>query len=230
MKKLLLLLIIPFLNFGQQVYVPSDSIAPNILTYTFSGGSFQSYGCIDLDPTYWLSENGNTVTVNFVNSQTNPSFRVWGMNDDDSAEVFVNSSPYFLSLSSASYDNKVICDTIFDFQGPYLGSSPGPEGVIFSSGLLTGVNSNSMGNYSYQNITINNSSVNSFTVVGQSGNGWGFAGVTTTQENPIVIQKNSTKKIILKITNQLGRKVKHTNQFIYYIYDDGSVEKKYLIK
>ena len=41
---------------------------------------------------------------------------------------------------------------------------------------------------------------------------------------------SSTKKILLKTTNQLGRKVKHTNQFIFYIYDDGSVEKKYIVK
>ena len=228
MKKLLPFLIIPFLSFGQQTYVPSDSIAPNILTYTFSGGSFQSYGCINLDPTYWLSGSGNSFTVNFVNSQTNPSFRVWGMNDDDSAEVFVNESTYFLSLTSASYDDKVICDSILGYPNP---GSPGPEGVIFSSGLLVGANSNSIGNYSYQNVTINSSNVNSLTVVGESGNGWGFAGITTTTEHPITIKEHSTKKNILKITDLLGRDETNNNKgFQLHIYDDGSVEKKYLIK
>ena len=228
MKKLLPFLIIPFLSFGQQTYVPSDSIAPNILTYTFSGGSFQSYGCINLDPTYWLSGSGNSFTVNFVNSQTNPSFRVWGMNDDDSAEVFVNESTYFLSLTSASYDDKVICDSILGYPNP---GSPGPEGVIFSSGLLVGANSNSIGNYSYQNVTINSSNVNSLTVVGESGNGWGFAGITTTTEHPITIKEHSTKKNILKITDLLGRDETNNNKgFQLHIYDDGSVEKKYVIK
>ena len=227
MKKLLLLLIIPFLSFGQQTYVPTDSIAPNILNYTFSGGSFQSYGCSNLDPTYWLSGSGNSFTVNFVNSQTNPSFRVWGMNDDDSAEVFVNESTYFLSLTSASYDDKVICDSILGYLNPV---SPGTEGVIFSSGLLVGVNSNDIGNYSYQNVTINSSNINSLTVVGASGNGWGFAGITTTTENPITIKEHSTKKNLIKITDLLGRDAKYTNQHLFYIYDDGSVEKKYLIK
>ena len=228
MRKLLPFLIIPFLSFGQQTYVPSDSIAPNILTYTFSGGSFQSYGCSNLDPTYWLSGSGNSVTVNFVNSQTNPSFRVWGMNDDDFAEVFVNESTYFLSLTSASYDDKVICDSILGYPNP---GSPGPEGVIFSSGLLVGANSNSIGNYSYQNVTINSSNVNSLTVVGESGNGWGFAGITTTTEHPITIKEHSTKKNILKITDLLGRYETNNNKgFQLHIYDDGSVEKKYLIK
>ena len=227
MEKLFLILIISSLSFGQQTYVPADSIAPNILTYTFSGGSFQNYGCSNLDPTYWLSGSGNSFTVNFVNSQTNPSFRVWGMNDDDSAEVFVNESTYFLSLTSASYDDKVICDSILGYLNPV---SPGTEGVIFSSGLLVGVNSNDIGNYSYQNVTINSSNINSLTVVGASGNGWGFAGITTTTENPITIKEHSTKKNLIKITDLLGRDAKYTNQHLFYIYDDGSVEKKYLIK
>ena len=214
MKTLFLILLISSLSFGQQTYVPSDSIAPNILTYTFSDGSFQSYGCSNLDPTYWLSGSGNSVTVNFVNSQTNPSFRVWGMNDDDSAEVFVNESTYFLSLNSASYDDKVICDSIVGYPNP---GSPGTEGVIFSSGLLVGANSNSIGNYSYQNVTINSSNVTSLTVVGESGNGWGFAGVTTTTEHPITIKEDSTKKKLLKITDLLGRDEKHTNQHLFYI-------------
>ena len=228
MKKLLLFLIIPFLSFGQQTYVPVDSIAPNILNYTFSGGSFQSYGCSNLDPTYWFLGSGNSFTVNFVNSQTNPSFRVWGMNDDDSAEVFVNESAYFLSLTSASYDDKVICDSIFGYSNPV---SPGPEGVVFASGLLVGVNSNDIGNYSYQNVTINSSNVNSLTVVGEGGNGWGFAGVTVTKDNPITIKEHSTQKKLLKITDLLGQDEKYTNKgFQLHIYDDGSVEKKYVIK
>ena len=228
MKKLqIILLCLPLISFGQQTYVPANSMAPNILTYTFSGGSFQSYGCSNLDPTYWLSGSGNSFTVNFVNPQTNPSFRVWGMNDDDSAEIFINESTYFLSLTSASYDDKVICDSIVGYPNP---GSPGPDGVIFSSGLLVGTNSNSIGNYSYQNVTINSSNVTSLTVVGESGNGWGFAGVTASTGHPIKIKEHSTKKKLLKITDLLGRNEKHINQQLFYIYDDGSVEKKYVIK
>lgn len=167
-----MLLFLTSLN-AQSVFIPADSIAPSNLTYTYSGGSFQSYGCSGLDPTYWLSGSGDTIKVNFVLPQTNPSFRVWGMNDDDSAEVFVNTNIYPLSTSSASYDTKVICNIL---------GSPGPNGVVFSSGLLVGSNSNSTGNYSYQNVTLNTPSVASITIVGKSGNGWGFAGVTITQQ------------------------------------------------
>lgn len=172
-SSIILLCIVTSVN-GQSTYIPADSTAPSILAYTFSGGSFQSYGCSGVDPTYWLSGSGDSVTVNFVNTQTNPSFRVWGMNDDDSAEVFVNTIAYPLTANSASYDTKVICNTTY--------GSPGPDGVVFSSGLLVGANSNSTGNYSYQNVTLQTSNVNSFTIVGKSGNGWGFAGVTIIEE------------------------------------------------
>ncbi|MCB0794078.1 MAG: T9SS type A sorting domain-containing protein [Flavobacteriales bacterium] len=156
--------------YGQSLYIPIDSLAPSILSYTLSGGSMQSYGCDDLDPTYWISGGGATVSVNFVDPQPYPSFRVWGMNDDDSASVMVNGLPYPLSLSTAAYDEKVICDTVF--------GSPGPDGVVFEQGLLVGANTPGAGNYSYQNVTLLTTDVNSFTVMGVDGAGWGIDGVT----------------------------------------------------
>ena len=131
---------------------------------------------------------------------------------------------YFLSLTSASYDDKVICDSIMGYSNS---GSPGPCGVFFSSGLLDGVSSNYISNYSYQNTTINSSNITSLTVVGEGGNGLGFAGVTF--EHPTTIKENYTKKH-LKITDILGRESKHSNQQILYVYSDGSAEKKYVIR
>ncbi len=70
---------------AKTIFIPADSSAPSILNYNLIGGSFQSYGCTGLDPTYWISGQGKEVNINFVNPQTNPSIRVWGMNTDDSA-------------------------------------------------------------------------------------------------------------------------------------------------
>ena len=44
------------------------------------------------------------------------------------------------------------------------------------------------------------------------------------------IQENTTNKELLKITDLLGRETKRTNQPLFYIYDDGSVEKKIIIE
>lgn len=156
---------------AKENYIRSDASAPDILSFSFTGGSFQSYGCAGQDPTYFVTGSGNkTITVNFVSPQTNPSFRVWGLNDDDSVKVYVNEAEYPLHESSASYDEKVICKKV--------SKDPGPDGVVFSSGLLVGAVNNEIGNYSYQNVTLKNTNISSITLVGLSGRGWGFAGVT----------------------------------------------------
>ena len=40
----------------------------------------------------------------------------------------------------------------------------------------------------------------------------------------------STKKELLKVTDLLGRETKQTNQPLFYIYDDGAVEKKIILE
>ena len=147
-------------------FIPSTSTSIDTVVYTFSGGSFASYGCAPIDPTYWLSGNGIYVIATFVNSEAYPSFRVWGMNDDDSAAVEINGAAYPLDQFTASYTPKVVC-----------GISPGPDGIIFSNGKIVGANTNGQGNYSYQDITINATGVLTLKVTGTSGAGWGFAGV-----------------------------------------------------
>jgi PKD repeat protein len=44
------------------------------------------------------------------------------------------------------------------------------------------------------------------------------------------IQEQSTNKELLKITDLLGRETKQTNQPLFYIYDDGTVEKRIVIE
>lgn len=156
---------------GKETYVRCDESASEVLTYTYAGGSFVSYGCTGQDPTYFVTGGNNkSITVNFTAPQTNPSFRVWGLNDDDSVAVMANEEPFALHPQSASYDNKVICKTV--------SQDPGPDGVVFTSGLLVGAISNDIGNYSYQNITLFKDDISSITIVGLSGRGWGFAGIT----------------------------------------------------
>lgn len=163
-------------------YIPSTSTGTDTLSFTFFGGSFESYGCAPIDPTYWFSGNGSSVTITFVNPQSYPTFRVWGMNDDDSASVSVNNGAYTLNSSSASYDAKKTC-----------GLSPGPDGVTFSGGNLVGVNNNTLGNYSYQNVQLNVTNVTTIKLTGISGLGWGFAGVSVNCPSSTDINTLNTK-------------------------------------
>lgn len=155
-----------FSAFSQCHYIPSTSTTNDTVIYNFTGGGFASYGCLPIDPTFWLAGYGISVTVTFVEPQDYPVFRVWGMNDDDSASVSVGGNYYPMTYSSAIYDPKVIC-----------GISPGPDGIIFANGKIVGANSNMIGNYSYQDVQLFLTDVTTFTVTGISGAGWGFAGV-----------------------------------------------------
>jgi len=47
---------------------------------------------------------------------------------------------------------------------------------------------------------------------------------------PSAIEENSTNKELLKVTDLLGRETKQTNQPLFYIYDDGTVEKRIVIE
>ena len=44
------------------------------------------------------------------------------------------------------------------------------------------------------------------------------------------IEEHSTNKELLKVTDLFGRETKQTNQPLFYIYDDGSVEKRIVIE
>lgn len=148
-------------------FIASTSTATDVLAYTLTGGAFASYGCAPIDPNYWMSGSGMSVTVTFVAPQSYPSLRVWGMNTDDTAELTVNGTAYTLDAASASLSPKVVC-----------GISPGPDGVAFVGGLLAGANTPGQGNYSHQDITINQVSVTSIQISGLTGAGWGFAGTS----------------------------------------------------
>ncbi len=155
-------------------YLPANAPNKGTVVYTLAGGSFKSYGCKPIDPTYWMSNNGCSVTVTFAKPEANLSFRVWGMNDDDMAAVSVNGVRYPLTSASASYAPKVVC-----------GTSPGLDGVLFADGNLVGANTPGEANFSYQDIQIKAVNVTSITVTGMKGAGWGFAGVAVYRESRV---------------------------------------------
>lgn len=149
-------------------YIAGSTQGQDTVEYSFSGGTFASYGCAPIDPTYWIAGSGPIVAITFAFSEDYPAVRVWGMNDDDVASIAVNGSAYPLNETSAWYADKVVC-----------GQSPGPDGIVFNSdGNFVGANDNFEGNYSYQDLFINMEGVTSITVTGISGAGWGFVGVT----------------------------------------------------
>ena len=52
----------------------------------------------------------------------------------------------------------------------------------------------------------------------------------STNCNPSAIQEHTTNKELLTVTDLLGRETKKTNQPLFYIYDDGTVEQRIIIE
>ena len=53
---------------------------------------------------------------------------------------------------------------------------------------------------------------------------------TTSCNTVSVIQELTTNKELLKVSDLLGRETKQTNQPLFYLYDDGTVEKRIVIE
>ena len=48
--------------------------------------------------------------------------------------------------------------------------------------------------------------------------------------SPNSVEEHSINKKLHKVTDLLGRELKQTNQTLFYIYDDGTVEKKIILE
>jgi len=57
-----------------------------------------------------------------------------------------------------------------------------------------------------------------------------WASFSTNCSGTTLIQEHITNKELLKVTDILGRETKQTNQPLFYIYDDGTVEKRIVIE
>jgi Leucine-rich repeat (LRR) protein len=75
--------------------------------------------------------------------------------------------------------------------------------------------------------------------IGYASTYWDFDNFTTLSTNcnyinncntTSLIEEHTSNKELLKVTNLLGRETSQTNQPLFYIYDDGSVEKKIIIE
>jgi hypothetical protein len=54
--------------------------------------------------------------------------------------------------------------------------------------------------------------------------------LTVNESTTSSIQDYAISKKLLKVTDLLGRETNQTNQPLFYIYDDGTVEKKIILE
>ena len=70
-------------------------------------------------------------------------------------------------------------------------------------------------------------SISSFNISNNSTDDLYFKGIVVTS---VGIDEHTTNKELLKVTDLFGRETKQTNQPLFYIYDDGTVEKKIILE
>ena len=227
MKKLLLILLcVPLIGFGQQTYVPDDNFEQYLIN--------QGYDNV-LDD-YVTTANINTVTnlnlgyqnisdLTGIEDFTYLSYLACEYNQLTSLDVTQNTALTHLEC----YENSL---TSLDLtQNSNLIELNCGDNQLTSLNIRNGNNNNLTyfscdDNFSLYCINVDDasfSSANWTNIDPQSYFSNNCSGTTD-------IEEHSTNKELLKVTDLLGRETKQTNQPLFYIYDDGTVEKRIVIE
>jgi hypothetical protein len=233
MKKLLLILLcLPFIGFGQNVYIsdanfkaylvgePSintngDSEIQLIEANTFNGQIECSFlniadltGIEEFSSVTGLNCRGNQIPI--IDVSNNTSLTLFDCSYNQLTDIDISSNPNidtFLCNSNfqlISLDiknsNNIYMTYVIMSQNPNL-SCINVDDTTWSNFNWTVSN----GNIDPQHYFSNNCSPNS-------------------------IEEHSINKQLLKVTDLLGREAKQKNQTLFYIYDDGTVEKKIILE
>ena len=233
MKKLLIILLcFPFIGFGQNVNIPDanfkaylvsnalintngDSEIQLIEANAFNGQIECSYlnisdltGIEEFSSLTELNCRGNQIPIFDLSNDTSLTFLDCSYNQLTDIDISSNSNIITFVCNSNSQlisldvknSNNINMTNVIMSQNPNL-SCISVDDSIYSTNNWSVAN----GNIDPQHYFSNNCSPNS-------------------------VEEHSINKELLKITDLLGKETKQTNQPLFYIYDDGTVEKRIIIE
>ena len=234
MKKLLLILLcLPMIGFGQKTFVPDDNFE-NYLESNNLGDGIQlndSINSISIEMLMFLDVSNQNISdltgikdfiaIRELNCGSNQltSLDLSQNIYIDELECSFNQITY-LDLSNNTELTKIYID---DNQLTYLD-------------LRNGNNSNIIDFYASYNPNLTCINVDN---IAWSTSNWLVSSYQIDSQHyfsnncppPSAIQEQTTNKELLKITNLLGREAKGTkNEVLFYIYDDGTLEKRIVIE
>jgi Leucine-rich repeat (LRR) protein len=231
MKKLLLVLLaLPLIGFGQQTYVPDNNFEQRLINLGYDNV---------------LDDYVNTANINTLTS-LNVSYN--NISDLTGIEAFIALDTlycYYNQLTSlnVSQNTALIVLNCSDNQLTSLDVSQNTAltGLGCESNQLTSLNVRNGNNtnftdfYAYGNPNLYCINVDDAT--------WSTANWTIANQNidsqsyfsnncsgTTEVEEQTTNKELLKVTDLLGRETKATNQLLFYIYNDGTVEKRIVIE
>jgi len=234
MKKLVLILLcLPMIGFGQKTFVPDDNFE-NYLESNNLGDGIQ------------LNDSINSISIEmlmFLNVSNQNISDLTGIKDFIAIRELNCGSNQLtsLDLSQNIYIDELECS--FN-QITYLDLSNNTEltKIYIDDNQLTyldlrnGNNSNILDFYASYNPNLTCINVDN---IAWSTSNWLVSSYQIDSQHyfsnncppPSAIQEQTTNKELLKITNLLGREAKGTkNEVLFYIYDDGTLEKRIVIE
>ena len=234
MKKLVLILLcLPMIGFGQKTFVPDDNFE-NYLESNNLGDGIQ------------LNDSINSISIEmlmFLNVSNQNISDLTGIKDFIAIRELNCGSNQLtsLDLSQNIYIDELECS--FN-QITYLDLSNNTEltKIYIDDNQLTyldlrnGNNSNIIDFYASYNPNLTCINVDN---IAWSTSNWLVSSYQIDSQHyfsnncppPSAIQEQTTNKELLKITNLLGREAKGTkNEVLFYIYDDGTLEKRIVIE
>ena len=210
MKKLLLILLcLPMIGFGQQTYVPDNNFEQRLINLGYDNV---------------LDDYVNTANINTLTS-LNVSYN--NISDLTGIEAFIALDTlycYYNQLTSLNVS-----------QNTALTGLGCESNQLTSLNVRNGNNTNFTDFYAYGNPNLYCINVDDAT--------WSTANWTIANQNidsqsyfsnncsgTTEVEEQTTNKELLKVTDLLGRETKATNQLLFYLYNDGTVEKKVVIE
>jgi len=251
MKKLLIILLcLPMIGFGQNVNIPDA----NFKAYLVGNSAINTNGDTEIQVSEASAFNGNILCTNMNISD------LTGIEDFTVLNALYcgGNQLTILDVSQNTFLNELSCDdnnlTSLDVSNN-IGYFSCANNQLTSLDVSNNID---LGHFSCANNQLtsldvrngNNSNIFTFkvtnnpnlTCVNVDNVAWSTANWTVAYGNidpqnyfsnncsPSAIEEHTTNKELLKITDLLGRETKQTNQPLFYIYDDGTVEKRIVIE
>jgi hypothetical protein len=172
----------------------------------------------------------NQITSLDVSQNTNLMYLSCGNNQLTSLDVSQNTALKTLNIQWEAFPEKMLSSTnILNYANTKTQNTP-----LTNLDLRNGNNSIlnvflCSGNSNLSCINVDNSQ---YSLMNWTGSGFSFDPQHYFSNNcpPSAVQEQTTNKELLKVTDLLGRETKATNQLLFYIYNDGTVEKKVVIE
>ena len=249
MKKLLLILLcLPMIGFGQNVNIPDA----NFKAYLVGDNYINTNGDSEIQVSEATAFNG-TITCDFMNISDLTGIEAFtaltslycGYNQLTSLDVSNNLALTKLwcngnQLSSLDVSSNLALTSLYCWENQFtsldVSNNLALTTLLCFYNFLTSLDLRSGNNVNLDSLNCrNNSNLYCIDVDNPSWSNTNWTSIDfwssfSNNCSTAAIQEQTTNKDLLKVTDLLGRETKQTNQPLFYIYDDGTVEKRIVIE